>query len=358
MINEFSNAIPIAVLSPILEPEVDKYRTIFCTNAETKVITGRRYGSSSSSSNSFSSVNNQTATIRCHIIGKHRPHLIRFSDDGPHFVGERMEFVNDGSMTIRSSPIGQFACVSESDDIRKLVWIVAHNEQLSYIPWVQTCTNSEYSRYPSSGQANTFLVRRGIYEFSSSSIGSNQLAFNIVLPEEYYIAISLCGWLPENTITRASVDYDKWYLFPPCEIRPSSSSSSIPSSSSSSPSSSSSSDSSSSSSSSDSSSSSSDSSSSSSDSSSSPSSSSSSDSQSSSSQPSSSSSQPSSSVSSSSTSSGELPCVCLFEWDGAAWNQIYSTCYEPVCPGAISCIAPPGDGTFVGEILGGTCFQL
>lgn len=197
--------------NPYIESDSNRY--IYVTNGSMGIDI-----SSSSSSSSDS------ASVQCYILGSHRPHLLRYSDSGPHHIGDRMDVVNDESLTIHSTFDGPLTCVSESDNTKKLVWVVAHHNQISYVPWVQTCTNSRFSSYPSETGANTYLVRRGNYDYNNSSIGSNSLNFIPDSPAQYYIANTICHNFPQNTITMMSRDHSLWYLFPLCKSSSSSSS--------------------------------------------------------------------------------------------------------------------------------------
>lgn len=218
--NETHNPDNISIYPPA---KLDTYIPIYCTNgslAYNEYITSSSSSSSSSSSNSSSSSSSHgpiSAGLRCHIIGTHRPHLIRYNpDDEPYGVGNRVRPMKDNSGRIEKSTTGQFTCVSVGDTNRKLVWIVGHHSQLSYIPWVRTTTDTEFPDYPTAG--NTFVVERGLYYFNDDSPGNKELTFIPAgPPREIYIAISPCGYLAQGSIRRMTFDNGKFYLMDDCD---------------------------------------------------------------------------------------------------------------------------------------------
>lgn len=323
---------------------------------------------------------------RMHIVGCSRPHRIRYSGTAPS-LGDKVKPTKSGNAVERHNN-GQFIAVTNPDTNQGTTWIVRKDSPYGMIPYVQTCTNDDHPDYPAYYGANRFVVRRGVYVFDDTNVGFTTPSFVPYDPPEYYIAFNECGYVPEGTIARMTLDNGQWYLLKYCCCTSSSFSSSSKSSSSLSSSSSSSLSSSSSSSSSDSSSisssesssdsslssdipslsspsiSSSKSSSSSSDSSSNSSSDSSSDSSSNSGSSSDSS---SGSGSYSSISGSPSPCsfsspiyppgtcygTCAFQWNGSTWTQI-SFCSEVEPAECYSCM-PGTDGTVVGEIYSQPC---
>lgn len=225
---EFYNPIALAngfLATEIRNPyiDVDTHRYTFCTNGSLSITFSSSSSSSSSSSNSSSSSSSSeqsVATLQCHIIGTHRPHLIRtYSDivDSPYYIGDRVDIRLDGSGKVEHSSTGPFTCVSTGDRDRKLVWIVAHHHQLSYIPWVKTTTSAFYPTYPSIG-SNTFVVERGSLLYNNSNPGTKTYTWIPHDPANKVIAISVCGYLPENTIRRMTFDRGKYYLLDDCNI--------------------------------------------------------------------------------------------------------------------------------------------
>lgn len=323
--------------NPAIEP--DGRRQIYCTNGNEPIRDG---------------------ILLCDIIGDNEPYPIRYQGATP-IIGTRMDMVTQSNGVFNEpllefNPTGPFTCVSNGDSNLGLVWVMIHNHQLSYIPWVRTTVavpgdpiyNSETAIYPPDG-ANTFVVERGQYDYDDSKPGYQNATFIPTSPRELYIAIHPCGYLLEGSIKRMSVDRGKWYMFYDCTPIPSSSvsSSSVSSSSVSSSSVSSSSVSSSVSSSS------------------APSSSVSSSSAPSSSASSVSSSSVSSSSVSSSKSSATVFCSedCTFQYQGGTWVALPSIPGRPVCQSNPLCSAevhcepltPFPEEPFEGQFWGGEC---
>lgn len=197
--------------------DLDKHRYIYCTNDSNALIFSSSSSSSGSSGSSGSSNSSSSSTgiLQCFILGEHRPHLIRTFNDGISYkIGDRVDIKLDGSGRVQHSTTGPFTCVSIGDTVRELVWIVKHSHQLSYIPWVRTTTSTTHPVYPTNG--NTFVVERGIYVFDDTSPGLKTKTFTAAVPAEKYIAICPCGWLPNGTIRRMTLDHNQYYLIDDC----------------------------------------------------------------------------------------------------------------------------------------------